>query len=475
MEMDFSSEMIEKLLLKRALNDKSWLNILTNIYDKRWFKVKNLGTIMKLVITFYNKYSTIPSIKVIQALIQKHVEKSPDTDIKLSEVNELLSEVTNLDLNVPDDVLNMNFKEFIRRNAFFNSLWDNAALLEKDQSSYEKVVDKCLENFDRVQKITFNDTDLGLNYFDEAAMSKHWEYIKNPEAKIKTLWMSLDNYTNGGFLKDGKMLALFMAQAGLGKSVFMSNLAVNFLKQNLGVVVISLEMSQDVYAQRFDAHISNKNINKLSENAESAISSIKAFYEKYPKASLYLKEYPPRSISSRDIEQYLENLRNAGKTFDVVIVDYLNLVLPNRKTDSMFKDGMAVSEELRAISYKFNCPVISAVQSNTDGMNTADIDMQNVSESRGICHTADFIAALYQVDDDRDKNKINLKLIKNRLGGMVGKRAQFMLHPETLTLADMTFDNNFDTCENEDTELGKIVKNIKGISSAMSQDNLDSI
>ena len=92
MEMDFSSEMIEKLLLKRALNDKSWLNILTNIYDKRWFKVKNLGTIMKLVITFYNKYATIPSIKVIQALIQKHVEKSPDTDIKLAEVNELLSE-----------------------------------------------------------------------------------------------------------------------------------------------------------------------------------------------------------------------------------------------------------------------------------------------------------------------------------------------------------------------------------------------
>ena len=134
---------------------------------------------------------------------------------------------------------------------------------------------------------------------------------------------------DGGFLKDGKMLALVMAQAGLGKSVFMSNLAVNFLKQNLGVVVISLEMSQDVYAQRFDAHISNKNINKLSENSESAISSIKAFYKKYPKASLYLKEYPPRSISSRDIEQYLENLRNAGKTFDVVIVDYLNLVLPS--------------------------------------------------------------------------------------------------------------------------------------------------
>lgn len=44
-------------------------------------------------------------------------------------------------------------------------------------------------------------------------------------------------------MKDGKMLAIFMGQAGLGKSVFLSNIAVNFLKQNLSVVVISLEMS----------------------------------------------------------------------------------------------------------------------------------------------------------------------------------------------------------------------------------------
>lgn len=107
----------------------------------------------------------------------------------------------------------------------------------------------------------FNDTDLGLNYFDEQAMKEHWEFIRNPEAKIKTGWDALDNYTNGGVLKDGRMLFLLMAQAGLGKSVFMSNLAVNFLKQNLSVVVISLEMSQHVYAQRFDAHISKKNIN----------------------------------------------------------------------------------------------------------------------------------------------------------------------------------------------------------------------
>lgn len=88
-------------------------------------------------------------------------------------------------------------------------------------------------------------------------------------------------------------------------------------------------------------------------------------------------------------------MKNAGHKFDVVIVDYLNLVLPNRSQDSMYKDGLSVSEELRSLSYKFEVPVISAVQSNSEGMNSDAIDMQNISESRGIAHTADFIGALF--------------------------------------------------------------------------------
>ena len=463
MDLDFSNDVIEKLLLKRALADKNWLNILQNVYDKRWFKVEHVGLVLKLVLNYYKKYSSIPSSQVIQALAKRYIEKS-DQSIQLSDVQQLLAEISNLELNLSDDVLNSNLKEFIRRNAFYNSLFDNAELLEKSPENYQKVVDKCLENFDRVQKITFNDTDLGMNYFDEQAMKDHWEYIKNPEAKIKTGWDSLDEYTNGGFLKDGKMLGLFMAQAGLGKSVFLSNLAVNFLKQNLSVVVISLEMSENVYACRFDSHISHQDINRLCECETTAVQRIKEFHKKYPNSNLYVKEYPPRSITSQDIETYLENLKNAGKTVDVIIIDYLNLVLPKHRTESMFKDGMAVSEELRSLSYKFHAPVISAVQCNTEGMSTPDIDMQNVSESRGIVHTVDVLFALYQVDEDREKGIINLKVVKNRLGGKVGKHAQFSLNAETLTVTDVTFDQNFTLDEEEESEIGKLMKKLPDIS-----------
>ena len=439
MELDFSRDMIEMMLFKKASMDKAWMNILSNTFDERFFRVPHLGLMTKLLVKYYGKYGVAPSNKAIANMVKAYKEKYPSFEIDLAEVNNLISDISSLDLQVPDDVVNNNLKEFIRRNAFYNALYDNADLLGKNEDGYDKVVAKCLENFDRVQKITFNDTDLGLNYFDKDAMLKHWDYIKNPEAKISTGWPALDGYTHGGFLKDGRSLYLVMAQAGLGKSLFLSNLAVNFLKQGLGVVVISLEMSEDVYAQRFDAHISRKDINKLADEEESAIERIKAFYAEHPTSNLYIKEYPPKSVTCNDIRVYLENLKNNGHHFDAVIIDYLNLVKSQTKIDNMFMDGLDVSEKLRAISYEMKCPVISAVQTNSEGMNNENVGMENISQSRGIAFTTDFLMALFQTDDDRENGMIKGRLLKNRLGGMVGKVLDFKLEPGSLVLSDVSY------------------------------------
>jgi replicative DNA helicase len=198
-------------------------------------------------------------------------------------------------------------------------------------------------------------------------------------------------------------------------------------------------MSEDVYAQRYDAHISLKDINKLADEEESAIERIKSFYAEHPTSNLYIKEYPPKSVTCNDIRVYLENLKNNGHHFDAVIIDYLNLVKSQTKIDNMFMDGLDVSEKLRAISYEMKCPVISAVQTNSEGMNNENVGMENISQSRGIAFTTDFLMALFQTDDDRENGIIQARLLKNRLGGQVGKVLHFKLGAGNLTLADVSY------------------------------------
>ena len=464
MELEFSRETVEKLLFKQILTDKQYMNVVSQNFDKRWFKTGSMNLLVDLATKYFKKYGKMPNAKIVKALAKGYVEKYGKTEISVSETNELVDSAISMEMNLDKDVLEEQLNNFIKKQALYTSIMDNVEDIEKNSDS---VLDKCISRFDEINKISFKQRDLGMDYFDLDDMAKHWEYITNPEARIPFLWDGFDRYTNGGVLKGGKMLFLFMGQAGLGKSLFLSNLAVNYLRQGLSVVVISLEMSQDVYAQRFDAHISTNEINHLKDTMFDSCEKIKKFYKDHPGANLYIKEYPPRSIRSSDIEIYLENLQLAGKKFDVVIVDYLNLVLPRVHSDNMYKDGLSVSEELRALSYKFGVPVISAVQANTEGMNNEHIDMNNISESRGIAHTCDALFALFQMPEDRENGIINVRINKNRLGGMVGKVIPMKINSENLIISDISMDPNGvrDLVKTtEEKEADKIISKMSSIS-----------
>jgi replicative DNA helicase len=454
MEYDYTIETIEKILLKRALNDKKYMSKIIDIYDIRWFeKNKNNGIILSLAIKYYKKYAKLPSDKIIGELILKYGEKNPSVDI--NQINSILVELSAFTLSVNDDCANKNLEKYISDRAMYYCISDNVQEMMKSGN-----VDKCLERFYKVQKISFQDDDLGSQYFDKNEMDRHWSYINNPEAKIKTGWRCLDDVTNGGFLKDGRMLALFAGQAGLGKSLFLSNLGVNFLKQNLSVVVISMEMSQDVYSTRFDSVIADTDINGLQYNHKTARERVEDFYKKHPNANLIIKEFAPKSTRVIDIESYLEKLQENNIKIDVVIVDYLNLVLPNTRTEGMYESIKLVAEQLRGLSYKFNAPVISATQVNRQGMNNENVDLQNISESSGQAATADFIGMIYQTVDDRTNHVLNVRVCKNRFGAP-GRSLQFMLNSKTLELKDLEDTQN----ETEEDEADIILNNIPELSS----------
>lgn len=467
---DFPDDFIERLFLKKALTEKNYLSVISSTFDIRWCLTKDISVLIDLALRYFRKYDDRPSMKIVQLLLSKAIESrtycSSDRkskyynfydELNYDTANGILVDTINKDFGVSEVATEKNIAEYIKKRALYFAMSDNIEEMERTGS-----VDKCLATFEKFQKLTFQKNDLGMNYFNPEDMEKHWEYLKNPEAKLSTGWDGLDEKTNGGFYKQGKCLCCFMGQAGLGKSLFLANLAVNFLKQDKSVVVISLEMSQDVYAQRFDSAISKHNINKLGVEADDAENRIKEFYKTHPNANLFIKEYPPRSIKTTDVEIYLDNLKEAGHNFDAVIVDYLNLVLPPTSRDNMYQDILCVSEKLRALSYKYEVPFITATQTSSQGLNNEDLGLEHISESRGLGHTLDFLGGLLQFDNDRENGIISMRILKNRFGGNVGAVIPFKLDPYNLSIEDLTF-NQRNEVENR-SEATELLRNLPDIS-----------
>jgi hypothetical protein len=89
-----------------------------------------------------------------------------------------------------------------------------------------------------------------------------------------------------------------------------------------------------------------------------------------------------------------------------------------------------------------------------------DISMNNTSDSASINMDADAIFALYQLEGERELGRINVKILKNRLGGYVDTTFPMSVNYDTLKITD--WDNSSeDSYEVNDMNTTDINNNAK--------------
>ena len=216
--------------------------------------------------------------------------------------------------------------------------------------------------------------------------------------------------TNGGLPQDGKVLCVVSAPTNMGKSIFLANVAVNAAKQGKNVLIISLEMSETVYASRVYADLYNLPINSIPMLTEELRQNVAN--NKY--GNIKIKEFPPSTLTVSELNGYIEQLVRQGEKFDMICVDYLTLMNAPRAENSN-EAGKMIAREMRALSYKYKCPVFTAAQINREGMSNTP-DMKYFAESIAICAEADLIISLYRQEEDLTMGIMRAAILKSRLG-----------------------------------------------------------
>lgn len=424
-----------RVMASKFMTDSNFRDLIVETYDSKIYsEFESVGVILECQMLFYSKYSTSPDFATLRELLKRYCEVRKKVDstkvmIDFDMIQNGLGEFA-------EDVVRDSVVDFISSKMTYYAIIDNFEIIKS-----KKDVSKLLATLEKVSSISL-DYDLGLLYFEH--ICEHIDELKRPELKIPTGYAEMDYILNGGLYSDGKCLTLFIAPSHVGKSLMLSNLAVNFLKQNKFVVIVSLEMSEFVYGCRIDAHLSELGINDLQHHTDELHTRVTDFANLYPQAKLAIKEYAPNSINSNNIRTYLERLQKKyDRKIDVILIDYVELLNPIHGVGrSNWEKLIDVAKEMRALSYYFNAPVISAVQTTRDGFDSERIGMQDTGGSIGIPQTADVMFTLYQLENDREMCIIRSKVIKNRLGGKIGESIEYRVDYNTLRIMDVRHDNS---------------------------------
>jgi hypothetical protein len=124
---------------------------------------------------------------------------------------------------------------------------------------------------------------------------------------------------------------------------------------------------------------------------------------------------------------------------------------------------------MRSLSYHFECPVISATQTNRSAYGEANPGLETTSESMGLAHTADAQFSIWSEEGDIELGQIHLGITKNRFGP-IGSHTVLEIDYPTLTLRDcsdtsQTFISNKNIIPGSIDAINNIAETLKNIES----------
>ena len=407
MAYDFSDN-IQRGILYLLKSDKDFYLQIVNLVKPEHFEFPSHSKIFTTVHAYYEKYGKLPT----DDFILQDVKEDLGARENVSDYEDELTYINSLDTSAvgnPEYMLDL-VESFAKKEAMKAAIADSISLVKEDRmEEVEALVKEAL--------LVHRDVNTGQHYF--ADLPDRWDRTFNAERvdKYKTVLPSLDRSLEGGLGR--KELAMVVAPPGVGKSLYLVNQGVHAMIEGRKVLYVSLEMSEDKIAQRFDSVMTLVPQFKLKDPASqlTVTERLGLFKEQFPGSELVIKEFPTGQASANTLRNLLVQLQNYNDFEpDLVIIDYLELLRPVREIQAEYQAQQRIAEEIRGVAMEFNILVWTATQTNRQGRMVSVITDAELGDSYGKIRTCDFAMSLNQSEEEFDNGIMRAYVIKSRNG-----------------------------------------------------------
>ena len=414
------SDNIQRGILQLAKSDISFFNEIAPLVKAEYFDYPIHQTLFAGVKDFFSKYHKLPTDDFLSEFCKDRKRQGESMD----EYEDELALISRLDTSCtanPEFVIEL-VEKFAKRESMKSAITESVELMKDGRfDEIEKTVKDAL--------LVSRNQDFGQDYFND--VDARWERLLsvNEGDYIKTCLPTLDRGLTGGGL-GRKELAMVVAPPGVGKSLYLANQAVKCLIENLKVVYISLEMSEDRVAQRLDSIstlIPQGNLKNSSERSKLK-QRHKILRERFSKSDLRIKEFPTGMATINTIRAYLNQLKSyEGFVPDVLVIDYMELLRPVREGMSEYEAQQRIAEELRGLAVEQDLLVWTATQTNRAGRGARVITDEHLGDSYGKFRVVDLAISINQDEEEFDEGMMRAYVMKARNG-----KARFII-PMTIS------------------------------------------
>lgn len=393
-----------------ALRDVTFAQRTDGLIRPEYFVNDAQAALVRIGVDFYQKYKRVPDKAVLPTLIKKAIADKHIRKDMIPEIKEALGAVLKADISgsgfVMDEVAN-----FARFRAMEEAIIRSSLALEKGNlANIEKMIKEAMT-------VGVSEDMDGIDYWNSIAGRTDYRVA------VSTGTLKKDGITTGVPELDKLLyhggwgraeLQATMGGPKAGKSMSLGEFGKNASLAGHPTFYGSCEVSGRIIADRTDANVSNTLMKELNDKPFDVQRAVEALAK--GAAPFFIHEFPSGTLKPSQLRRLLQRYRARGIIFDLIVVDYADIMAPEHRTDSPIENSKSIWLDLRAIASEERAAVLTATQLNRDGAKATTAKVTDVAEDFNKIRIADLVLGINATDEEKKINEARLSFVANRNG-----------------------------------------------------------
>lgn len=386
-------------ILNLIITDKLFAQSIIDSIQSKYFDNQYFKLIMQMMKEYYEKYQSIPSFEGIEQLTQLEIS----SEMAKKCVIDMLRDVKEASF---EDHLFIKEKtiKFCKQQELKKAIRKVETILEKGEfESY----DKC-EEYIR-EAISIGEGDEGTVEVFQNLEDVLKEDYRHP---IPTGIDGIDNLLNGGLAKGE--LGVILAPTGVGKTTILTRFANTAFNMGYNVLQIFFEDNPKIIQRKHFTCWTGIEPQKLSENKEKVLS--KADEMKKNGGKLILKKLASDEFTIAQIKNQIRKITSEGVNLDIVVLDYIDCVIPDRSFNDEWKGEGSVMRKYEAMCHELNLVGWTAAQGNRSSISSEVVTTDQMGGSIKKAQVGHVIISVAKTLQQKELGLATIAITKSRLG-----------------------------------------------------------
>ena len=408
---DYLGNTFQLQLINQIIEDKDFASSIIDVIESLYFDNKYFKIILQMIKEYYVKYESCPNFDTLEQIVKSEITQELVAKIVLDTLKQIKDAPFEGTVFVQEKAL-----KFCKQQELQKAM-DKAQkiITEGDFESYDKVEGLVREAL-QVGEVEKNVTDIFMGL--DTVLDEDYRH------PIPMGIAGIDRLLKGGLAKGE--IGVILAPTGVGKTTILTKIANTAFNLGYNVLQIFFEDNPKIVQRKHFTIWTGIEPDNLALHKEEVIGKITEIQETM-KNKLILKKLASDTTTMGQIKNQVRKMIADGNKIDLILLDYIDCVLPESSAKDEWKAEGSVMRGFEAMCHELNLVGWTATQGNRSSISSEVVTTDQMGGSIKKAQVGHVIITVAKSLQQKEMNLATIAITKSRLGkdGVVFENCKF--------------------------------------------------